>query len=359
MNPDQTGHRGRAFTMIEMLCVIGIIAILAALLLPALNQGKSGAKRIQCVGNLKQAGIAFHSFAHDHRGRFPMQLPTRDGGSEEFVKSGYRVGGEFYFSFRHFQSLSNELVSPKILVCPADSARWPAVNFAKFDNVNLSYFVGVNAEQGNVNSILSGDRNLSNERGNNPTILQPGPGSSIRWTRELHEFKGNLLYADGRVEEVNSLRFLQNKKGDEALFLPSTNQPGAAAFPGNTALAVARQFPNGSARSNSGRVSENPDLNPRTTATRIQPANGVLTSLPSVTDTAPAKPETNSMVVATQAAPTRTAHNSGDSPFMRWFADMAQQIVDWAKWLLWLLLLLLLIALVAVRLRELARRKSK
>ncbi len=345
--------------MIEMLCVIGIIAILAALLLPALNQGKSGAKRIQCVGNLKQAGIAFHSFAHDHRGRFPMQLPTRDGGSEEFVKSGYRVGGEFYFSFRHFQPLSNELVSPKILVCPADSARWPAVNFATFDNANLSYFIGVNAEQGNVNSILSGDRNLSNERGTNPTILLSGPGSSIRWTRELHEFKGNLLYADGRVEEVNSLRFLQNKKREGALFLPSTNQAGSAASRGNTASATARQFPKGNARTNSDSVGGNRDINPGIGTTRIQPANGVLTYLPIVTDTSPNKPETNSMVVATQATPTRTARQSSDSPFMRWFADMAQQLVDWAKWLLWSLLLLLLIALVVVRLRELARRKSK
>ena len=78
----------RAFTLIELLCVMAIIGVLAALLLPVLSQGKARAQRIQCVSNLRQAGLAFHSFAHDHNGRFPMQISTNAGGSMELVQAG-------------------------------------------------------------------------------------------------------------------------------------------------------------------------------------------------------------------------------------------------------------------------------
>ena len=74
------GH-GRGFTLIELLVVIAIIAILAALLLPALTNSKQSAKRIQCVSQLRQLGLATQMYLDDHDGRtFPFKYYETNGG---------------------------------------------------------------------------------------------------------------------------------------------------------------------------------------------------------------------------------------------------------------------------------------
>src|SRR6185295_11090605 len=70
--PDErTRSSSQAFTLIELLAVIVIIAILASLLLPALTTAKGQAQRITCVSNLRQIGIALHNYASDNNGRIP------------------------------------------------------------------------------------------------------------------------------------------------------------------------------------------------------------------------------------------------------------------------------------------------
>jgi prepilin-type processing-associated H-X9-DG protein len=201
------------------------------MLLPALRNGYAKAQRLYCVNNLHQTGLAFHSFAHSHQDRFPMQVSTNDGGSLEFLQAGNTTTSEFYYSYRHFSPLSNDLGTPKILGCPTDTRR-PATNFAILQNENLSYFAAGNPEFGSSDSVLAGNRNVSPVFGSVATV---GNYRRLRWTEELHRFKGNVLFSDGHVDQLNDVFSVTNRGVTAALtslHLP-TLKPDAALAGGN------------------------------------------------------------------------------------------------------------------------------
>ena len=217
----------RAFSLIELLLVIAIIAILGALLLPSVSRAYAKGKRTKCMANLKQIGVAFHTFSHEHGDKFPMQVSTNSGGTLEYTSA---ASIDLANAFRSFQAISNELGHPKLLVCPADT-RIAAETFAALRNDNVSYFVTRSAEYGESDSIVAGDRNISGEWLSAGKILRIGTEPRPGWTHELHEDQGNLLFGDSRVELLNSTglqRLVGSVRTPPIILLPADTGAGPA-----------------------------------------------------------------------------------------------------------------------------------
>ena len=89
------GHcPGGAFTLIELLLVIAIIAILAALLLPALATVQARGKRVACLDNLKQSALSFQMYTADNDGKLAQNYPLLQTGTDSWVLGDMKVTGD-------------------------------------------------------------------------------------------------------------------------------------------------------------------------------------------------------------------------------------------------------------------------
>jgi competence protein ComGC len=224
-------NREAAFTRIELVVVVVIVAVLIAMLWPAFKAARRKPSHASCAGALKQIGLAFLQWSLDNQDKFPMQVSVTNGGTEELVATGA--------PYPHLRALSNELNQPWGLLCYGDSkaraearklmdayfatrgphARHTGQIFDPFPNFPVSYFVGVDATRQNGAMWLSGDGCLLvNRKPVKRGLLSLGTNTPVEWAKPNRHYTGEaeyILTVDGSVHSVadDSLCELLQKTG--------------------------------------------------------------------------------------------------------------------------------------------------
>jgi prepilin-type N-terminal cleavage/methylation domain-containing protein len=116
----------RAFTLIELLVVIAIITILAAMLLPVLNNASSTAKRTQCSNNVRQINVALHMYADDHGDQIT-----------------YYTNNEYFFYkdciLSYVNQIQNATNNQTVFACPADTSPGNLCESGDFDYTSYGF----------------------------------------------------------------------------------------------------------------------------------------------------------------------------------------------------------------------------
>ena len=181
-----------AFTLIELLVVIGIIAILASLLLPVLSKAKGKTKRIVCVNNLRQIGVAARVFANDHGERLPLSGTDSTNAiwvPRQYIHYGRLIKTELDGNARVF-------FCPSVTFFFASSTNGLDLVGTTNGTALCSYYqrstrqgAPARIDQGGQKALIS---DFDTINGQNPT----------QWLNKNHDSGKNVLWTDGSVSLV-------------------------------------------------------------------------------------------------------------------------------------------------------------
>jgi len=221
LSSPQRGDSG-LLDLLVMLIAVAIVAMVGYAYLNGRAQPRS--KRINCINQLKCIGLSARLWSGDNGDKMPGQVSTNAGGMMELVAGGSTVP--------FFAVMSNEIATPKILICLADSERRWATNFSSLTDSNISYFIVPEADETQPNLWLSGDRNLAT----NNTPLKPGllttpTNRVLSWTAQMHSHQGNISFADGSVQQFTDVSLRTSATNTLSTWLATTNTPFRLAIP--------------------------------------------------------------------------------------------------------------------------------
>jgi hypothetical protein len=129
-----------AKNIIRVIVAVALVAAVAITIGSVRSQNDQDHARkleINCVNNLRHIGLSLRIWSGDNNSEYPWNVSTNAGGVKEIV--GADKEGFITNAWMVFQVMANELNSPKVLVCPDDKTKTPAVDFAHLTASNVTY----------------------------------------------------------------------------------------------------------------------------------------------------------------------------------------------------------------------------